>query len=493
LLAEQADLYKKFTRDTIVAGIANVALGLRGLILLPILSKTLGADAYGVWSQIQVTIPVLALLATLQLGLAMNRFLAGERDKNKISQGFFSVLAATSLASALFSALMFVFAEPLAAAVFGGAKAAPFIKLASLLVLLTAIDQVMNQYFVTARQTAKYSFFIIGQVAGEIVLVAYLVFSGFGLYGVISAILIIRAFMFIAAFLVAKTQISFSAPSLSVIKPYLIFSLPLIPAGLSSWIYNLSDRYVIGYFLGIKAVGIYSAAYNLAGVVAFFVSPLVITLLPAISYFYENNKIQEVKTHLKYSLKFYLMLSIPAVFGLSILAKPLLATLTTAEFITGFWIVPIVVLAQVFLGCATIVVRVPLLFKRTKVLSLIIGSCAAINVIMNIILVPVIGILGAAISTLVTFMIYLIATSIISFRQLSFEVDWKFIAKSIASSLVTGAVVWILKPTGAVSIVISIIAGAIIYFAVLMLLRGFTRQEYSLFKDILKGLISKAT
>jgi len=488
LLAEQSDLYQKFTKDTILAGIANVALALRWLILLPILSKGLGTGGYGIWSQIQVTIPVLVLFATMQLSFAMTRFLAGESDKDKITKGFLSILILTSLTSILFSILVFVLAQPFATAVFGGAEAAPFIKLAAFLVLLTTIDEVVIHYFVAFRQMGKYSIFIIGQVAGEIALVAYLVFSGFGLYGAIAALLIIRAFLFIIGFLVVSPQINFSVPSLSVIKPYLAFSLPLLPAGLCWWILNLSDRYIIGYFLGAEAVGIYSAAYVLGTVVGLFYTPLATVLFPAITHLYENNKIQEVKTHLKYSLKFYLMLAIPATFGLSILARPLLATLTTADFIAGFWIVPIIALATVFMGCGSIIMIVPLLLKRTKVIGLIDGAGAVINVVMNIILVPLIGILGAAGSTLAVFMLRLISYSIISFKQLSFDIDPKFIAKALVSSLVMSAVVWILSPTGAVNILISIVAGTIIYFTALLLLRGFTRQEYSFLKDILRGL-----
>jgi len=490
LVGQDVAAYGKFTKDTILAGIAYSVSALSGLVLLPILSKTLGTEAYGIWSQIQVTIPLLMLLASLQLGIAMTRFLAAEADRNKISQGFFSILALTSLTSTLLSILMFVFAEPFAAAVFGGAQAVSFVKLAAFLILLTAIDQMITEYFVASRQMVMYSIFIIAQVVGEVALVAYLVFSGFGLYGAITALLVIRALLFIVGFSVVKPKIKFSAPSLSVIKPYLVFSLPLLPSGLSYWIYTLSDRYIIGYFLGIKAVGVYSAAYNLGGVITFFFSPLAITLLPAITYLYENNRIQEVKTHLKYSLKLYLMLAIPAVFGLSILAKPLLATLATSEFVEGFLIVPIVALAQVFMGCSIIIWRVPLLFKKTKILGLVSGAGAAINVVMNIILVPLIGILGAAISTLAVFMLRLIIISLISFKQLPFDIDWKFIAKSIISSLVMGAVVWALSPTGAVSILISVIVGAMIYFAVLTLLRGFARQEYDFLKDILGGMKS---
>ena len=490
MLAEQLDLYKKFTKDTILAGIANAALALRWLVLLPILSKTLGAEAYGIWSQLQVTVTLLILLGGLQLGFAMSRFLPAETDKSKTSTGFFSILSVTSVTSILLSILMFVLAEPLAAAVFGGVQAMLFVKLAAFLVLLTAIDQTIIDYLVAFRQMGRYSIFIIAQVAGEVALVAYLVSSGFGLYGAISALVVIRALLFVIGFLLVKRQIKFSAPSLSVVKPYLAFSLPLLPMGFGWWVYTLSDRYIIGYFLGIEAVGVYSAAHVLGTIIELFFFPLSIILLPAVTYAYENSKIEQVKTLLKYSLKFYLMVALPAVCGLSILAKPLLATLATPEYATGSLIVAIVALATVLLGSSGVISRVPILFKRTKIIGLIDGACAILNVVMNIILVPAMGILGAAIATLAAFMLRLTAISIISFRQLSFDVAPKFIAKALISSLIMGAVVWALSPTGAITILISVVVGAAIYFVALMLLRGFNRQEYEFLKDILRGVRS---
>ena len=48
--------YQKFAKDIIVIGITNLLVGLSGLVLLPLLTKTLGAHDYGIWSQVNVTL-----------------------------------------------------------------------------------------------------------------------------------------------------------------------------------------------------------------------------------------------------------------------------------------------------------------------------------------------------------------------------------------------------------------------------------------------------
>jgi len=478
--------YKKYAKNVGLVTIANVISTLKGFILLPILTKALGAELYGTWALILVTISLLAPLCTLELGYAIIRFLGPEKDKEKISKGFSSIFMVTFFIGILISLLLFILSEPLAIAVFGGANAAFYIQISSSLIFLAAIDQIMIEYFIAFQQMGRYAAFGILQTIGEVILTAYLVLSGFGLYGAIISLLVIRIVVSLIGFLWITSQTKISTPSFSVIKSYLPFSLPILPTAICYWLINLGDRYVIGYFMSANAVGVYSASYGLGGLLVFFYYPLSTVLLPAITHSYEDNKIHEVKTTLKYSLKFFLMFAIPSFFGLSILSKSILTTLTTSEFVGGYTIVSIIALATVLFNCSSINTNVLNLFKETKKVGLIFGASASINVIMNIILVPIIGIAGAAIATLITFMIHLFVVSKISFKRIAYDSDLRFITKSIIASILMAFVIWKLNPYGAVNILISIGIATGVYFGVLILLRGFTREEFGFLKGILK-------
>jgi len=478
--------YKLFAGRVGLVGITNAIINLRGLILIPILTKTLGAEGYGIWSQILVTISLLAPLCTLELGYAITRFLAPEKDKEKVGKHLSSILAATSLIALAVSALIFVLSQPLAIAVFGGADAAFYIRISALLIFLAAIDQIMIEYFTGFQQIKRYSIFLISQTTGELALIAYLALSGFGLFGVIISLLIARALTSVIGFLWIKSDIRISKPSFSVVKPYLPFTLPLLPTALCYWLINLGDRYVIGYFMGASAVGIYSASYGLGSLLAFFYAPLSGTLFPAIVKSYENNKIPEVKTYLRYSLKFFLMFAIPSFFGLSILSKSLLVTLATSEFAEAYMVISIVALATLLFYCSSITINVLAVFKETREAGIIHGVSASINVILNIALVPRIGIVGAAIATLITFMVHLIIVSKMSFKRLSYRIDSKFIGKSVVASIPMAFVVWKLNPYGAINILVSIGVAVVIYFGVMMLLKGFTREEFRFLRGFVR-------
>ena len=478
--------YKLFAHRIGLIGIVNIVSTLSGLILLPILTKTLSTELYGIWVQIVVTSSLLTLLATLQLNNAIIRFFAGEKDVNKIKGGFYSVFALVFLFNLLIIIAIFVFSAPLAIAFFGGENAIPFVRLLCFIIPSTALNSICIAFFLALQQIRKYSCFLILQRVLNVLLISYAVLAGYSLLGALVALIIVNTFSLFLYFFFIHSQIGIGKPNLAVLKPYLVYSLPLVPSVAGTWIIEISDRYVIAYFLGVTSVGIYSAAYILGSMVGIFMSPIGTILLPTISNLYENNKMEELKTHLKYSLKLYLMFAIPSLFGLTVLSRSLLLTFTTSEFVSAYLIVPIVALGTVFYvstGICSIILSV---VKKTKLFVWVCGMSASMNILLNIILIPIIGIIGAAISTLITFVCCAVILIILSFREISFEIDFKFILKSIISSIPMAFVVWMLNPYGAVDILIAVGIATAVYFGILILLRGFTKEEYLFLKRVLR-------
>ena len=160
-----------------------------------------------------VTISLLMPRALLQLGFAMTRFLAAEKEPNKISKGLSSIFVAASSTAFVLSFLIFILAEPLAVAVFGGADATYFVKISAFLVLLMTLDQIIIEYFVAFRQMERYGVFAILQTIGEVVLIGYLVLSGYGLFGALTSMLVVKAIIFAAGVLLVGREVRVSKPN----------------------------------------------------------------------------------------------------------------------------------------------------------------------------------------------------------------------------------------------------------------------------------------
>ena len=478
--------YKKYAQASGLVVIARAIGWIEPLILLPILTMALGTEYYGIWSQVNVTVSLLVPIALLGLGAAMERFLAVQANRGQISRSFLSILATVSLSSLLFSVLMFILAKPLAATVFGGVQAEPFIRIAAFIVFLAALNSVVSQYFVALRQVRWYAFLSIMQVIAEIVSLGYLALSGFGLFEIIIALLAIRAFLFTIGLIVIKLQVPLTVPDIPTLRPYLVFGLPLLSATICFWLFDLSDRYVIGYFLGVSSVGIYSVSYQIGSIISFFWAPFGVVLLPTIAPLYEGGNLQAVKVYLSHSFKLFLAFAIPSLFGLSILSKSILITFTTPEFVAGHLVILVVALAKAMQYTGIFYQTVLMLAKRTRAIGVLHAVIAALNIVMNMILVPWIGILGAAIATLVAFIIHFAVLYTMGTKQLSFDINLKFIVKSLISAMAMGVVIVFLNSEGLVNLAISILVGAIVYFAILVLLRGFTRSEYEFLRTLLR-------
>jgi len=201
-------------------------------------------------------------------------------------------------------------------------------------------------------------------------------------------------------------------------------------------------------------------------------------MLATLSRLYDEGKIAEVKTILSRSLRYSLMLVIPSVFGVSVLSKPLVLLFTTAEFADASpAIVPLIASAAAVFGIASITVYSLQLTKKTKLVATTWLIAALANVGLNLVLIPRLGIVGAAIATLLSFTFTSIAVNYLSFKSLPIIIDWFFILKSLIASAVMAAVIWLVAPYGLIATVLWIITGAAIYFCVLFLLRGLTVEE----------------
>jgi O-antigen/teichoic acid export membrane protein len=127
------------------------------------------------------------------------------------------------------------------------------------------------------------------------------------------------------------------------------------------------------------------------------------------------------------------------------------------------------------------------LVRRTWVFPLVYGFCALFNLILNVLLIPQIGILGAAISMLIAYLTLPVMTFAISSRYLLPPTDILAVAKSITASVVMSLVIWRLKPGAPIELAFSVMLGTTTYFVVLLLLRGFGKNEIRFFKQMIFG------
>jgi O-antigen/teichoic acid export membrane protein len=469
-----------------LTAVVTPLITLSNLILLPILTKNFAIADYGAYALILVTIGLLPALATLGLPYAMTRFLPAATDKRDIREAFYSMGFIVLLASLIISGLFFLFTPQIAASLFQNNTTIALLLIPN--VFIACVSVYVIAYFVAFQQIKRYSVLNFFNAWLNTALIAYFVLSGHGLEGAVIALLIQQLVVFAVMMYLIVAQIGFAIPKLKHVRQYLAFGMPLIPGNLSGWIVQSSDRYLVAFFLGAAAVGYYSPGYSLGSTLSIVSAPFATLLLPILAKHYDENNIADVRTILTYSFKYYAGIALPCVFALSVLSKPLLLVLTTQQIAAnGYLVTPLVAAGAALLGAYTVLVTIISLKKKTTVIATIWMLCAALNFGLNLILIPYLGIVGAALTTFLAFLLAFVLTTHYSLRQFKFDVNKGFIVKSVCGSSIMALFLLLWSPSGPFSIVLSIALAALIYLTILLALRGITIHEIKLIYGIYRG------
>ena len=321
---------------------------------------------------------------------------------------------------------------------------------------------------------------------GLLLSISLLLWSGRGLLQVFIFMAVWESVFALALTLHLSRIVGWGALDSQVLRNALRYALPLLPAGLSIWMLDRGDRLVIGSYLGPKAVGIYSANYAIAGLLMLLQTPLQMTLLPKISALWKSNRDSALR-YISTSNKLFLTLAIPFVIGLPFVAGKFLARIANEEIGSGGpWLTFLIAAGVLLWGVSVMQTQIFYGAQRTLAIGIVTVSAAVLNLILNVVLVPWWGILGSAFSTLFCYLLSCLIFCRLSRDTARMNFYWLHIAKCLAAALLMAVV---LKLTGelAAPMILSVVAGAITYFAALWLLRAIGPLERDWLRSLLRG------
>ena len=192
------------------------------------------------------------------------------------------------------------------------------------------------------------------------------------------------------------------------IHEYLKYAWPLIFMSVWGWINNYFDRFAIEYYLDLKSVGLYNASYGLGAKLFLVLSPIFVTLL--IPKIYKTTKLANKKIDIKNSSVLYYIIGIFIII-IVYFTYPLIGRLfLTEEYNIGFYVIPGIAFAYLLLTASYLY---EILFYAENKTNYILYSnilSAVVNVVLNIYLIPLYGITGAMVATIMAFAIKLIIT-----------------------------------------------------------------------------------
>jgi len=397
---------RSLLRGSLLYTIGNFLPRVGAFLLLPIYTAAMGPEQFGTFSLMLSISGVLGVLYRLGLDGALMRlhFDVAERDRPGL---YLTLTVATAVAGALISAAMAALAMPFFESLFAGAPFWPFAPLTLLLTFLLAFQYVPSSYF-RAREMPGRFVLLTGSsfVAGVLATILFVLVLDFGAAGALLG-QVAGAMTIVVVGTIVLVSLRPTGLRMDLLSRSFSFGLPLLPHALSAWVLNLSDRWLIGLLAvggaaaAQAAIGVYSLGYLLGQVVAMVAFSFNAAWVP---FFYQRGEAENGRRLLR-------EMTTLSVAGLAVLAAGigLLAPELTRLIAADRWgeatveaarVTPVVALASVAYGLYYMVVSPVFLVRRTRVLPLLTIFAGTVNVVLNVILIPRIGIMGAAWATL---------------------------------------------------------------------------------------------
>ena len=485
---------KSFIKDNALILSGHILIYLKGIILLPILIKSVGVTVYGGYTLVITTLGLLFGISSFGAGFRYKRFLPSSVEKNARQLLFYPQFL-FQIAVIIGLTLLILSFNPLIERHLHDFELA--IWLVPLYLLAMTIWSQSTDYF---RYTNRMVYFNYSTVVHP-----------YAFIGAVLLILSLKLKLTVNLLLASQVIVMFiiSIP-LSIkmlgeigLRPcfYKIRQLvedvklgfPLVLSYLVEFILSGSDRYLIAVFISVTAVGYYNPAYTLGSLIIFFPKVSGVVLPPLLSRAVDNGKEDEAQTMLNYTLKGFLLVAIPFVAGSYILSKPLLTLFANAEVASKAALVtPIVAIGILFYGLTIILDNIFFVRMKTKVMFKISVVAAILNLVLNLIFLYYFrNVVVAAVTTMMSyFVVFLYAHRVASPL---WKIDWnyKIILKSIFASIIMLLVLMFLK-TKLVSItdyqimflISQVILGIVVYFATILALGVFSKKELIYLKKV---------
>ncbi len=425
--------FRRILTQSLLYGMGNVATGLLHLAVIVILTRYLTREGYGTYENAFVWFVLLSEILTLGFGSSLfryyNLYKHEEQRRRAVSTAFIFVVFVCLAANLL----IYFLSENISSFLYGNTAYSDFFVYASLAAGLIVPARLAQVYIRIMERPVFFALVILLRVtailAGMYVLVIRMDMAARG--AVLSLLFANFVFaMVLIPWLVSHFRLSFSC---HVLKGMLSFGIPYIPAGICMWALSLSDRYFITYFDSLEAVGLYSVAYRLGMAMALILAGFQLAW-PQFAYSLEHADEGDAVYSRILTYLFVTMMSIGLVF--SLFREELISLVATEAYLQAAYIIPFVAFAYAFEGIFTVTSLGAVFNHRTAYVAWSTLFAAVTNVVLNILLIPLFGIGGAAGATTVSYVVLALLMVRFSRRFRDVPYEWSRIIKVASVALV---------------------------------------------------------
>lgn len=394
---------KLFLENFIIYGIGGIISKIIPLIMVPIVTRIMpNSTYYGINDLSNTVIQFGSSVAVMGMYDAMYRMFFEKEDEEYKKTICSTAFTFTLITSVIVFLLMIVFKNVIAQYFFGNREYFYVVYLSAMATLVGATNGIISA---PTRMQNKRKVYLVTNTISPILSYSIsipLLLAGYYIIALPLAAVISGITMEISFWVLNRQWFDLRLFDYNLLKPLLVIAIPLLPNFLIYWIFNCCDKVMITNLLGIGAAGIYSVSSKLGQC-----SQLIYTAFAGGWQYFAFSTMKEenqVKTN---SLVFEYLGAVSFVATAFICAwsYPIFKILFTEEYWGGYIAAPYLFFAPLLQMLFQIAANQFLVVKKTWPNLLILSSGAIINVVVNFFLIPVLGIEGASVATLLGYIV----------------------------------------------------------------------------------------
>ncbi len=412
-------MIQQFLKEGSIYTLSNFATKGISLLLIPFYTAYFSPADYGILDYLSVLSGVINAIFSLQIAQGVSRYLGddslSELEKRKLGATGINAIFIVYFLTAVFLLLTQHFWKTISETSSNEFTDSIF----QLMIINTCINALFFQFGIHLRfrrKTVAFAWLSFIQSLANIALILTLVIYGqMGIEAIYWASTIIAPFIVgFQLYLLRKEYLFYLGRK--ELKMILQFSIPLIPAALAMLALDITDRFVIAQKISLNELGVYSLGAKFPSVLTLLIASFSMALAPIVI---ENYKLESTKIKLQKLIRNYFIIGGILVFILALFSQETIFVFTNSNYFEAHKIMPLLYLIAFINGISMFSLGI-FLSNKTYIQSIINTLAAVLNLLLNLWLVPIYGILGATISTLIAISLNVILLFFFSTRFYKF-------------------------------------------------------------------------
>lgn len=451
----EAEMYARYmARGSVTIFFSFVLSGLAALLIRIFLARSLTPEEYGMVYAAFYFVSFFGFFREMGLTASLARYIPEflvRKDYSSIRASIKFVLLLQVIMVGTVSLVLFFLSPYIASSFIGQPEATQILRYFTVWLFFSIFYSTLLSIFQGFRDISAHGLLTAGFEISILVLLVPLLFllnlraDGAALAYLLGTFALCVSFFF---YLRLKYREIFSKPSAqlkTVARPLLLFSTPLAVGGIFLMLVSYVDTWAVTAFRGVEEVGYYQVAQPAARLLYYVAGSVVIPLFPLISELWTKKNEQLLSSVISSILRFSFLAMMPFVLVFIAFPEVIIRILFGEGYVAGapvLQIFAVTALASLLYKIFSTTVAGIGKSKAIMVVAITVGTAA---LALNMILVPVWGMKGAALSQFIAHTVGFIAYAVYSRRFIKFSMPVLPMVKTIIGSVLTLVVVWSLK------------------------------------------------